>query len=258
MNQPIIEAVSIDTPSLSTCEPLDTLFDTDAAVGQSVTLDEQIARSGNVACAKCGTLFWPRNGTGGKPQKFCSVDCRRAADAERKANAPTREPQRAQNAELSKLERAEQIEEWRELVAQLGPPSNQPAEKGIRKTAEELGVSTREVHRAEEIAQITDDAKDAAVEAREPWQGRIDRQYAIEVVGVDNCSSIDVHLTQEGQHGHGDEDATIIVTAANAVKLARMILWAAGFRAVGFYALTRHGNQDIEDGAEADQFEWRG
>jgi hypothetical protein len=67
-------------------------------------------------------------------------------------------------AELTKLERAEQIEEWRELVSQLATPS-QPAERGIRKTAEALGVSTREVQRAEEIAHITPEAKVAATEA---------------------------------------------------------------------------------------------
>jgi ParB/RepB/Spo0J family partition protein len=71
-------------------------------------------------------------------------------------------------AELTKLERAEQIERWRELkakkVAQLGPP-NQPAEKGVRKTAEELGVTRQEVQRAEDIAHITKEAKEAIRDA---------------------------------------------------------------------------------------------
>lgn len=67
-------------------------------------------------------------------------------------------------AELTKLERAEQIEEWRELVSQFATPS-QPAERGVRKTAEALGVSTREVERAEKIASITPEAKEAAQEA---------------------------------------------------------------------------------------------
>ena len=46
----------------------------------------------NVArCEQCDQSFEPRKGSGGKPQRFCSEDCRRQADAERKANAPQRE-----------------------------------------------------------------------------------------------------------------------------------------------------------------------
>jgi hypothetical protein len=90
----------------------------------------------------------------------------------------------------------------------------------------------------------------------DPWQGRIDRQYAIEIAGVPNCGSTDVHIEQEGQHGFGDESSTIIVTAANAVRVARMILWAAGFRSVTIAAGVKGGWVDVEDGQEADQFEW--
>ena len=70
-------------------------------------------------------------------------------------------------AELTKLERAEQIEEWRELAAKMAQvaPSAHPEERGQRKTAEALGVTREEVQRAEKIAHITDEAKEAAVEA---------------------------------------------------------------------------------------------
>lgn len=64
-------------------------------------------------------------------------------------------------SELTKLQRAEQIEEWRGLVLQLATPS-QPAERGVRKTAEALGVDPAEVVRAEKIASITPEAKEAA------------------------------------------------------------------------------------------------
>lgn len=67
-------------------------------------------------------------------------------------------------AELTKLERAEQIDEWRTLMAQVGP-SNHPAERGIRKAAEALGVSRQEVERSASIASITPEAKEAAQEA---------------------------------------------------------------------------------------------
>jgi hypothetical protein len=49
---------------------------------------------GNAECRSCHREFTPRKGTGGKPQVYCSAECRREADAERKAN-PTQREQRA-------------------------------------------------------------------------------------------------------------------------------------------------------------------
>ena len=70
-------------------------------------------------------------------------------------------------AELTKLQRAEQIEEWRELCAQVRKNSapvggKQPNEAGFRSTAEALGVDEKTVRNAAEIASITPEAKEAA------------------------------------------------------------------------------------------------
>jgi ParB family chromosome partitioning protein len=68
-------------------------------------------------------------------------------------------------AELTELERAEQINEWRELakVRKLSAPSNnQPAESGVRETARELGVDEKAVRNASKIASIARAAKQAA------------------------------------------------------------------------------------------------
>lgn len=62
-------------------------------------------------------------------------------------------------AELTKLQRAEQIEEWRNLMLQA---EARPTE---RATAIALGVHHSEVHRSSEIANITAEAKEAAHEA---------------------------------------------------------------------------------------------
>jgi len=62
-------------------------------------------------------------------------------------------------AELTKLQRAEQIEEWRNIMVQVEP---RPTE---RATAAALGVHKSEVHRAAEIASITPEAKQAAADA---------------------------------------------------------------------------------------------
>jgi ParB-like chromosome segregation protein Spo0J len=75
-------------------------------------------------------------------------------------------------AELTKLERSEHIEEWRKLSeqeakgAQLAHPGGkQPHDEGVKKAAEALGVTRREVERSRDIANITPEAKEAAREA---------------------------------------------------------------------------------------------
>jgi ParB family chromosome partitioning protein len=70
-------------------------------------------------------------------------------------------------AELSAIERAEHIEEWRRLAVKVShdvTPSggSQPAEAGIRKTARELGVSTTTVERAAKIANLPPEVKEKA------------------------------------------------------------------------------------------------
>lgn len=74
-------------------------------------------------------------------------------------------------AELTKLERAEQIEEWRELAAEqvrkVSAPQggHQPTNDGNRAAAEALGVDEKAVRDAGKIAHITPEAKEAAEEA---------------------------------------------------------------------------------------------
>ncbi|MGB6756715.1 MAG: hypothetical protein WBE14_28545 [Xanthobacteraceae bacterium] len=43
-------------------------------------------------CEKCGVEFSPRAGTGGKPQRFCSPQCRTALHAEVSPNVSQRSP----------------------------------------------------------------------------------------------------------------------------------------------------------------------
>jgi ParB-like chromosome segregation protein Spo0J len=71
-------------------------------------------------------------------------------------------------AELTELERAEQIEEWRELAKarKISDPLNrQPHELGNSQTARELGIDEKAVRNASKIASITPEAKEAAREA---------------------------------------------------------------------------------------------
>jgi ParB-like chromosome segregation protein Spo0J len=72
-------------------------------------------------------------------------------------------------AELSAVERAEHIDEWRRLTVEKVrqnaaplPGGAQPADKGHRKTAAALGVPEKTVRRAERIASLPDDVKDQA------------------------------------------------------------------------------------------------
>ena len=74
-------------------------------------------------------------------------------------------------AELTTLERDEQINEWRLLHlqeakkgAQLAHPlgGDQPHERGVKKTSESLNVDRREVERAMTVASLSPEAKEAA------------------------------------------------------------------------------------------------
>ena len=55
---------------------------TDAIVAQQgcPALDGQPTR---LACDRCGTLFYPRRGSGGSKQRFCSDECRKISNRER-------------------------------------------------------------------------------------------------------------------------------------------------------------------------------
>ena len=71
-------------------------------------------------------------------------------------------------AELSALERAEQIDEWRVLPAEKVRKDSaplggvQPTDLGNRKVAKELGIDEKAVRDSGKIAGVSDDAKDAA------------------------------------------------------------------------------------------------
>lgn len=89
-------------------------------------------------------------------------------------NAEARKWEIAENlhrAELTKLERDEQIAEWIRLTdeekpAQLAPVSGgRGNEGGINAASRELGIERTEAQRAVKVASITDEAKDAAREA---------------------------------------------------------------------------------------------
>jgi ParB-like chromosome segregation protein Spo0J len=84
-------------------------------------------------------------------------------------------------ADLSAVERAEHIDEWRQLtltkvrqVAAPWPGGQQPGEQGHRKTADALGISERSVRRAEAIATLSDDLRDQAREERWPQERLLD------------------------------------------------------------------------------------
>jgi hypothetical protein len=66
-------------------------------------------------CPQCGNAFWPRNGSGGKAQKYCSAECRHAFHANEKPNVG----QRAQRTALQTLALATGIS-----PAQKAPDAN--------------------------------------------------------------------------------------------------------------------------------------
>src|SRR5262249_42930637 len=92
---------------------------------------------------------------------FINAFCFRVDDAEARMRTIAENLHRS---ELTALERASQIEEWRTLCeqnpsAQVGHSGGSP-QRGVSQTARELGVSRQEVERAEKIAAITPEAKE--------------------------------------------------------------------------------------------------
>lgn len=67
-------------------------------------------------------------------------------------------------AELTAVERSAQIEEWRRLCEERakGAHGGQPHDRGKSAIARQLGISRQSVDRAEAIASLSDEAKEAA------------------------------------------------------------------------------------------------
>jgi ParB-like chromosome segregation protein Spo0J len=72
-------------------------------------------------------------------------------------------------ADLTKLQRAELVNKWDRLIKERAkgvqvahPGGHQPTDKGLSKTAKQLGVSREEVRRSKKIAGISPKAKTAA------------------------------------------------------------------------------------------------
>jgi hypothetical protein len=62
----------------------------------------------------------------------------------------------------------------------------------------------------------------------------------------------ELEIWQEGQHGP-EEDSRIHVARGSAVRLARNILYAAGFKSIGIYAYVKGGGcVDLDDGDTPD------
>jgi hypothetical protein len=74
-------------------------------------------------------------------------------------------------AELTALERDTQIARWAELTAakvfEVGTPAGgiQPKEKGVRKVARDLGITTTDAHTVVKVGSLPEEAKQAARDA---------------------------------------------------------------------------------------------
>jgi ParB family chromosome partitioning protein len=86
-------------------------------------------------------------------------------------------------AELTVLERDEQIVEWIRLteeadkLSQIATVSEKPKggrgkSAGVRKAAKELGIDKDDAHRAVKVASLTEEAKETAREVAMANQGR--------------------------------------------------------------------------------------
>jgi hypothetical protein len=150
-------------------------------------------------CDQCGEPFEPRTGNGGKPQRFCSSECRVAFH---------NEPQRGQRSPTCIAP---------SLLAAVQEPKPKAAPGAI----------------GEDYCWVV------------PFQPRIEcSQTNDDEIEIEQISPV-----------HDDENIRICVARSNAVRLARCILWAAGFKS----ALIATGDggggyRDVEDGDLPEQF----
>lgn len=111
-------------------------------------------------------------------------------------------------AELTALERSEQIEEWRRLCEQrkvrtVDAPSGgrQPKERGQRAAARELGVSEGAIRKAAKVASLSDEAKQVARD-----EGLDDNQSALlDAARESDPSAQVVRLQTRAAQRHADD-----------------------------------------------------
>jgi hypothetical protein len=153
-------------------------------------------------CDQCGEPFEPRSKSGGKPQRFCSPECRAAFHTQ---------PQRSQRSPTCSAQNLP-------AVLDLAKLKDAPAAIG------------------EDYCWVV------------PFQPRIECSLTNDVeIEIEQISPI-----------HEDENIRIDVARSNAVRLARCILWAAGFKSVLIATGDGGGGyRDIEDGDLPEHFAGR-
>jgi hypothetical protein len=192
-------------------------------------------------CEHCATPFAPREGSGGKRQRFCSPDCRAAfhANAQHSQRSPTYSKKNVGNEE----------------------PAAHP-QKSNRAIAEEIGVSLDTVNTArnevgERYRSPEREGRDgkASLASPEPatadggWVYTIPRQAEIVCAALKEGG---IEIEQECLLG--GEPTIIHVAEGNAVALARRILYAAGFQTVLISTHEKGGCVDLDDGDLARNF----
>jgi ParB-like nuclease domain len=100
---------------------------------------------------------------------------------------------------LTKLERAESIDQWKRLLKKLkvegtvpGPGGRQPRDEGISKTAEALDLSREDVRRSGKVANICKEAKRLAAK-----KGLDDNQAALMKVAAEPTPDAQVKKVRE-------------------------------------------------------------
>jgi hypothetical protein len=157
-------------------------------------------------CDQCDKPFEPRSKSGGKPQRFCSPECRAAFHTQ---------PQRGQRSPTCSA------------ITAL-PAVIEPAEKDAP------------------ASPAADDSADYC------WA--VPSQASIECSPT-NDDEIEI---EQISPVHEDENVRIHVARSNAVRLARCILWAAGFKSVLIATGDGGGGyRDVEDGDLPEHFAGR-
>lgn len=214
-----------------------------------------IADTGNTppvdlpTCDHCKTPFQPRRG--GKPQRFCSEECRRADQNEQRANAQAsgalqNDPGHSDLAGGEEKRPLPSSTEFRAfMIRALKDFDKGMSDDKAAETVDDM-ISTGHANYREWLERQNSDDAGGEVDC---WA--IPAQERIEVLATNDG---EIELNQISSMGP-DEDQRIIVSRRNAVTLSYQIMWAAGFTGVSFATGGRGGYVDINPGCLPEDLE---
>lgn len=180
-------------------------------------------------CEQCSAPFAPRSGSGGKPQRFCSTECRMAYHAIHETQRDQRGPTCSEKANIGHIAAGDGRQKQPEAVAVNPQMSN-------RAIADEIGVSDETVNRARRELGATHVAPERVGLDADPddfdWSDD-------DSIALQHQPATAIYFNKFGQlvirqdSALGDEDPYVVISPCNITTFVEKICDAAGIPSVG-------------------------